>query len=392
MKIQSAVLGIAMLGTGQAIAIDVSGHVYDKLGKPLAAAKVCAQGGSACVSSAADGAFHFTGSTGALAEAASGGGYSLRYVSGRLTLEAAASVPATLEWFDAGGRRLAAPVTARLTRGALALDPPGTGEGIRFLRLSASGSVRTWKILSGFPGGMISESDAAGAPLPKASAAFGALEASKDGYRSNVYYPSADNETGALISLANPGDSVLFDGKALGNWDFLAANWSVKNGNVAGNSDGNFGGTFIASKSVFKSFRLTVTERLVSGSHLGLCVWGKVTGPNNGGAGQCLVVIPPAGAMWDYGKGAIKGAGVGKAGVSASQWHQVELLAKGGTGEILAACNGVQITYYKDGNPSRFNAAPIRLQLHANNGPQEMLYRDVVVEPDPKDDKLLSVK
>jgi hypothetical protein len=399
MKTIAAALGIAMLGNGHPFASDVSGFVRDKLGKAVAGAAVCAQGSSAgCVQSGADGAFHFTGVTGTIPSEASRAGYALRRAGPALYLDAPSACVGRAEWYGSSGRRLrdnGASEAIALAAGPNLLRSPAGSEGLRILKVTTPAGSFTWTLVMGIvskdPGGADPQSNRL-VPHPKAAASPGVLEASKAGYRNAAYYLTADTETGALIVLPNSGDSVLFDGKTLKDWDFLAANWSTKDGNIVGNSSGNFGGTFIASKGVFRSFRLTVTERMVSGSHLGLCVWGKTTGPDNGGAGQCLVVIPPAGAMWDYGKGAIKGAGVGKAGVAATEWHQVELLARQKTGEILAACNGVQITYYKDGNPSRFPAGPVRLQLHANNGAQQMLYRDVIVEADPKDDKLLSLK
>jgi hypothetical protein len=196
-------------------------------------------------------------------------------------------------------------------------------------------------------------------------------------------------------ALPPPGASSIFDGTTLAGWDGSPDNWSVKDGAITGmsNSAGKFPGTFIASKGDYGDFRVRLTARLAqSNNHLGVCVWGSHLPIGNYGAGKCLVAIPPDGSMWDYGKGAIHGAKVGNAGVDQHTWHQIELVTHLATGEIVMAVNGVQVTKYQDPNPGRFKAGPIRLQLHAWTGPQEAQYKDISVEPNITDYRLLTVK
>lgn len=394
MKTLTSATAALCLGFSTAFSMDVSGHVYDKFGKALSGANACLQGGATCVMTGADGAFHLSGAPASARPGVPAGEYrgeaALRQGRDGLRIETNAPGLAALEWFAADGRKVAPTQSLPLAAGGNALElPHAAARGPLFLRLAMPGFSAVWEIARA---GSASEIPAGVSQVAKAAANPAPIEVSKTGYRTASYYPASDPESNAYVTVANQGDSVLFDGQTLNGWNSDNTHWSVKNGDIAGNSTGNFGGTFIASKAAFLAYRVTVTERRVSGSHLGLCVWGQDLGPGDGGAGKCLVVIPPNGSMWDYGKGAISGARKGDAGIKDTDWHQVEMLMRPGTGEILAASNGVQITYFKDGNPSRFKPGPFRLQLHANNGDQEMLYRDVVVEPNPKDDRLLSLK
>ena len=190
------------------------------------------------------------------------------------------------------------------------------------------------------------------------------------------------------------GAMSIFDGKTLNGWDGMPGIWSVKDGAIDGasNTADKFPGTFLISKGDYSNFRLMLTERVVvSNDHLGVCMWGNRLAPGNWGAGKCLVVIPPDGSMWDYGSGAIHGAKVGNAGVDSHTWHNIEIVAHRDTGEILMAVNGVQVTKYKDDNPSRLPNGPIRLQLHAWTGPQEVQYKDITIEPNPKEFRLITL-
>jgi hypothetical protein len=224
-------------------------------------------------------------------------------------------------------------------------------------------------------------SDDGGGPAETGGAAGG------DG---GVDIPTFDGGGGAAAGMMS-----LFNGTTLDGWDGIPGIWSVKDGAIDGasNTADKFPGTFLSSAGDFSDFRLILMERVVqSNDHLGICIWGSRLAPGSGGAGKCLVVIPPDGSMWDYGKGAIHGAKVGSAGVDSHTWHQVEILANRAKGTIIAAANGVQITKYQDPDPTRLKNGPIRLQLHAWTGPQEVQYKDIVIEVNPTVDKLITLK
>ena len=74
----------------------------------------------------------------------------------------------------------------------------------------------------------------------------------------------------------------------------------------------------------------------------------------------------------------------------AHAWNETEILAHMGTGIIRMAVNGVEVTRYKDEDPTRLRKGPIGLQIHA--GASEVEYKDLEIEVDPRDDRLLTVK
>jgi hypothetical protein len=187
-----------------------------------------------------------------------------------------------------------------------------------------------------------------------------------------------------------PDRAVLFDGKSLAGW---AGNptWTVKDGAI--DFTGNAGrGTLLVSAGDYSDFRLTVRSRLVSEkNHLGVCFWGKRE-PDHG-YGECILVIPPSGGMWDYhpGKRGPPRTNLANPKFDAHQWHHSEILAKRSTGQVRMAVDGVELIRYQDEDPARLEHGPIGLQAHA--GESRVQYKDVEIEVNPRQpDKLLSVK
>jgi len=181
---------------------------------------------------------------------------------------------------------------------------------------------------------------------------------------------------------------VLFDGKTLAGWAG-AAYWTVKDGAI--HFDGDAGhGTLLLSDDDYSDFRLTLQSRLVSPSnHLGVCFWG--TRRADFGYGDCILVIPPNAGMWDYhpGKGGPPREKLSSARFDPHQWHRTEVLARRSTGEIRMAVNGVELMRYKDEDPTRLRPGPIGLQAHA--GYSEVEYKDLQIEVNPQQDRLLTV-
>ena len=182
------------------------------------------------------------------------------------------------------------------------------------------------------------------------------------------------------------GMTSIFDGKTLNGW--TGSNiWSVNAADMAIEGKTANGGQLLKSKDDYLDFRLILTERMVATpNHMGICFWGTRGGTGYGG---CIDVIPPSGALWDYGGGGMQPGGVGPANNPIKYlWHQVEILATGSTGEILVAVNGKQTTTYK--KAGRGKNGPIGLQSHAKANDQE--YKDIWVEANPKEHKLLTVR
>ena len=69
---------------------------------------------------------------------------------------------------------------------------------------------------------------------------------------------------------------------------------------------------------------------------------------------------------------------------------RLEILAQGN--RVRVAVNGTQVIDWRDPEPDRIKEGPIGLQLHSNTVPQEVHFKDLVLETFPKEDRLLTVK
>lgn len=181
----------------------------------------------------------------------------------------------------------------------------------------------------------------------------------------------------------------LFDGKTLNGWSGDPAIWSVKDDAIRGITE--HGGQLILTNGDYSDFRLILQSRLVSEkNHLGVCFWGerKV----DWGYGECILVIPPTGGMWDYhpGKKGPPREKLPHPDFDPHVWHETEILAHLKTGTIRMAVNGVEVTRYTDEDAMRLRQGPIGLQIHA--GASEVEYKDIRIEIDPKEDRLLTVR
>lgn len=200
--------------------------------------------------------------------------------------------------------------------------------------------------------------------------------------------PSGDGGGSPGAFPVPPGMTNLFDGTSLNGWKGDMNVWKLNAGEKAieGITPASNGGTYFYTDGDYDDFRLVLTEKAVATpNHMGICFWGRRGG---NGANGCLDIIPPSGSIWDYGGGGMKPGGVGSANNPIKyQWHQVEILAMA-TGEILVAVNGKQTTMFKQaGRPKK---GPIGLQAHAKASHQ--MYKDIWVEPTPKERRLLTVK
>jgi hypothetical protein len=193
----------------------------------------------------------------------------------------------------------------------------------------------------------------------------------------------------APAAPARPARVKLFDGVTLGGWSGNPEIWSVKDGAISGAAEK--GGQLILTTGDYADFRLVFKSRLVSETnHLGVCFWG--TRMPDWKYGECILVIPPSGGMWDYhpGKKGPPREKLPHPEVDAHEWHETEILAHLADGTLRVAVNGVEVTRYKDEDPTRLRKGPIGLQIHA--GASEVAYKDLEIEVDPADDRLLTVK
>ena len=200
--------------------------------------------------------------------------------------------------------------------------------------------------------------------------------------------PLMPARTGTTVKKA------LFDGKTLDGWQGNPDWWSVRDGAIVGKFNDKVPTSFLFTKDNYSDFRLTLSSKMMeSENHAGVCFWGEIAekGENKWYTHGPLVIFPNP-SMWDYNDG--KGLRVYKPTLekvtSQHEWVQVEILAVGN--RVRAAFNGVEILEWREADRSRIKEGPIGVQLHAWTGPQEVLYKDIVVETFPKLDRLMSVK
>jgi hypothetical protein len=188
---------------------------------------------------------------------------------------------------------------------------------------------------------------------------------------------------------APPARVKLFDGVTLKGWSGNPEMWSVQDGAIHGVAEK--GGQLILTDGDYADFRLILKSRLVSEkNHLGVCFWGDRR--PDWKYSECILVIPPSGGMWDYhpGKKGPPREKLPHPDFDPHEWHETEILAHLATGTIRMAVNGVEVTRYKDEDPTRLRKGPIGLQIHA--GASVVEYKDLEIEADPKEDRLITVR
>jgi hypothetical protein len=105
-----------------------------------------------------------------------------------------------------------------------------------------------------------------------------------------------------------------------------------------------------------------------------------------------LVMFPSGYGMYDlFGRNGlpVDGAPARKVGKQ-HDWNDIEVLAQGN--RVRVAVNGKAVVDWYDPEPKRIKAGPIGLQLHSNSVPQEILFKGLVIETFPKENKLITVK
>ena len=186
----------------------------------------------------------------------------------------------------------------------------------------------------------------------------------------------------------------LFNGKDLEGWEGNKDLWSVQDGVIVGkNTQPVKVSTYLLTKRNFSDFRLTATVKLVqSEMHSGIAFWGRVAPEQDKYtyAGH-LVMFPSGWGMYDlFGRNGlpVDGGPAKKVGKQ-HDWNDMEILAQGN--RIRLAVNGQAVLDWRDSEPERIKEGPIGLQLHSNNVPQEVHFKDLTLTTFP-DGKLTTVK
>ena len=187
----------------------------------------------------------------------------------------------------------------------------------------------------------------------------------------------------------------LFNGRNLDGWHGHQKHWSVKDGAIVGkNLQPVKVSTYLLTDRKFSDFRLLATVKLVrSEMHSGIALWGREA-PEKGDphtyAGH-LVMFPSGWGLYDlFGRHGLPPSGepakkVGKQ----HDWNQLEILAQGN--RLRLVVNGTQVLDWRDPEPDRIQEGPIGLQLHSNNEPQEIHFKNLVLTTFPED-KLITLK
>ena len=193
----------------------------------------------------------------------------------------------------------------------------------------------------------------------------------------------------------------IFNGQDFDGWEADASTWSITNGamrGVAGTS------RLAYTKKDYGSFRLIFTARMnpVNRDHLGVLFWGdrptNSAKPKIDNAGW-IQFMPPHGAMWDYHPPKHRNLPhetLAPGPRDFTQWYTTEMLCNIENGTMRAAVNGVEIARYTHPFPSERNdpekrivPGPIGMFRHGGGASE---YKDIYLEPNPKEDKLITVR
>jgi 3-keto-disaccharide hydrolase len=180
----------------------------------------------------------------------------------------------------------------------------------------------------------------------------------------------------------------IFDGKTWDGWEHDPVNWSILDGAMRAFGPGS---RSAFTKADYGDFRLIVTSRMspVNNDHLGVLFWGPRPEPGSVAYTKNIQVQPPHGAMWDYYENkALQREVIGPFSRDFESWKVMEILADFETGSLRVAVDGVEISRYKDANPSRLSKGPIAMQKHGAGGSE---YKDIFVEANPTEDRLYTV-
>ena len=193
----------------------------------------------------------------------------------------------------------------------------------------------------------------------------------------------------------------IFNGTNFDGWEAAPSTWTIASGAMRGS-----GGTSRAAytKGDYGNVRLFVTSRMspVNGDHLGILFWGdRPTDPAKPKIDLAGWVqwMPPFGGMWSYHPPmhhGLKATKIADAPSSSTEWHTTELLLNLDKGTLRAAVNGVETSRYTHEWPTertdptkKIIKGPIAMMRHGGGGSE---YKDIWVEVEPTEDKLVSVK
>ena len=189
---------------------------------------------------------------------------------------------------------------------------------------------------------------------------------------------------------------TLFNGKDLTGWEGHEKYWSVEDGMIVGkNTEPIKVSTYLLTKRKFSDFRLLATVKLVeSEMHSGIAFWGRLAPEEKDPytyAGH-LVMFPSGWGMYDlYGRRGLpvdpapaKKVGKQHDGTTSRSWRRATACASPSTAPRSSTGATRSPTASRKGRSACSSTR--------NKVPQEVHFKDIVLETFPKEDRLLTVK
>jgi hypothetical protein len=208
-------------------------------------------------------------------------------------------------------------------------------------------------------------------------------------------------EASPAPSAQYPGCVRIFNSRTFEGWEADPSTWSIVNGALRG-----VGGSsrLAFTKTDYGTFRLIFTARMnpVNNDHLGVLFWGDrpsdPSRPKIDNAGW-LQFMPPFGGMWDYHPPKhhnLPHETLAQGSRDSTRWCTTELLCNLEKGTVRAAVDGIEIARYQHSTPGelqdpekRIIPGPIGMFRHGGGGSE---YKDIFVEVNPKEDRLLTIR
>jgi hypothetical protein len=205
--------------------------------------------------------------------------------------------------------------------------------------------------------------------------------------------PAADKDAPVVPPKEGKSETVkLFNGTDLEGWEGHPNLWSVKDGVIIGkNKEPVKVSTYLVTKRKFSDFWLKSKVKLVDGGpgdmHSGIAVWGRVAPEfkDKYTYQGHLVMFPTNWGMFDLHRRnglPVSGAPAKKVGKQ-KDWNDLEIITQGNRIRVLV--NGTLVVDWRDPKPDLIMEGPIGLQLHSNNVPQEIHFKDLVLTTFPPD-------
>ncbi len=192
---------------------------------------------------------------------------------------------------------------------------------------------------------------------------------------------------------------VLFNGRNLSGWEGQTEKyWSVEKGTIRGANETPVPvSTYLYTKKSYRNFRLLLEVKQTRGEHystmhsavgaLGEKIEDK--GESFSFRGPLLMFCNDWG-IWDANRRnriypENYNGGILNPTEKVGDWNQIEILVIGDRIRMIA--NGRQVIDFTD-KPGMLQEAPIGLQLHSNDRPQEYHFRGLVMVENPTDQLL----